>query len=168
MFALVRNTTYGVDLHNVFGKLYDWEKLEWKMNSPEMRVKLNIPDNVTWNSQGKTVFKMLANDFLTPVTREVEFLLTETNLKVVVYTGSFDVIVTMIVTEKWIDSLTWTGKQGFRNMKKQLIAKTADDFPLVYLKEYETLSLFFMLGAGHSVSADQIDASVSMLKRVIA
>lgn len=100
----------GVDLHNVFGKLYDWEELDTKMNSPEMRTMLHLPDNVTWNAQRRTVFQRLANDFLTPVTREVEFPLTETNMKVVVYTASFDVLMTMMGTEKWIDSLNCYGK----------------------------------------------------------
>ena len=142
------------------------DKLGNLMNSKYLKEKLNIPDKVVWGSQSGDVFTQLSEDFMKPVINDVEYLLNETDIKVVVYTGQLDLIVDTLGTEAWINKLNWKGLSNFKANKKEIFAGQLGR-PQAFVKKEGNFSLYWILKAGHMVPSDQLDVSVDMLKDVI-
>ena len=167
--AVSQNMTPGIDFHNIVRPTFRGaEKLRRLFNSQEMRKRLNIPDSVTWSDQIDLMTRVLHDDALRSVTRDVDYLLSETDIRVDVFQGQMDLLVTTAGTEAWIRELEWSGLPAFLSSPKRLIAQKEDGQPLVFVKSSDKLSLFFMLQAGHHVAEDQLDASVVMLKRILS
>ncbi|XP_069955857.1 retinoid-inducible serine carboxypeptidase isoform X2 [Cherax quadricarinatus] len=70
--------------------------LDALMNGPIKEKLKVIPQNVTWGGQSQLVFKALAADFMNSAVKNVEMLLNTTSVKVVVYNGQLDLIVTSL------------------------------------------------------------------------
>ena len=141
------------------------DALDDLMNGP-MKKQLNIPEHVSWGSQSGEVFSQLAGDFMNPVIDDVEYLLNNTDLKVVVYTGQLDLIVDTIGTEVWIDKLNWKGSERFKSNKKEVFSGKLG-LPKAFVKKEGKFSLYWILQAGHMIPSDQLDVSVQMLKDVL-
>ena len=163
----IQNSTFGISTHNVLASPYDSSELLRVMNSEQMKTRLGIPENVTWRGQIESVRQALKVDFVQPVTSELEYLLNETDIRVVVYNGQLDLTCSIMGSERWISNLHWKDSAGFRRAKKQLFAKQADGQPLAYRKEYGSLSLYYILKAGHFVPIDQANAAIQMLVDVV-
>ena len=141
------------------------DSLDDLMNGP-IKKKLKIPDEVSWGGQADEVFKQLEGDFMNDVIQDVEYLLNETDIKVVVYTGQLDLIVDTIGTEVWIDKLQWKGANSFRANRKELFSGKLGK-PKAFVKKEGNFSLYWILQAGHMIPSDQLDVSVEMLQDVI-
>ena len=166
----ISSMTFGLDLEGVTD--YSFidvlaKPLTVRMNDRDMRSRLRIPDNVTWKRKA-TVADHLQDDYLTSTTHEVDYLLSRTNIQVIVYGGQFDGEVPMIATEGWINRLTWSGKDRLKSIQKNVLVTADDGTPLVFAKKSDSLSLYFMLAAGHFVPIDQPDASVKLLQHVLS
>lgn len=76
---------------------------------------LQLPENVVWGSQAGAVFDTLAGDFMKPVVSVVEELLSNTTVKVVVYSGQLDLICATPGTVQWVNNMKWDGSIGYKN-----------------------------------------------------
>ena len=63
------------------------------MNSDHIRQKYGIPAHVVWGSQRPTVFDKLENEFMLDCLDSIDYLLNSTSIEVIIYNGSFDLIV---------------------------------------------------------------------------
>ena len=126
----------------------------------------SIPDSVTWGGQSGDVFTFLAGDFMRPVVDQIDYILNETNIKVVVYTGQLDLIVDTIGTLNWIQSLKWSGLKNFENTSKNVMADSTG-YPIAFYKSYKNLSLYWILKAGHMVPSDAGNTALKMLEKVL-
>jgi len=75
---------------------------------------------VIWGGQSSQVFLELKGDFMLPVVDQIDYLLNNTDLQIVVYSGQLDLIVDAIGTEKWINSLKWSGLRTFKILRRLL------------------------------------------------
>ena len=113
------NMTFGVDFHNIVQPTFSGaEKLSRLFNSQQMRKRLNIPDSVTWSDQIDLMTRMLHDDALRSVTRDVDYLLRETDIRVDVFQGQMDLLITTAGTEAWIRELEWSGLPAFLSSPK--------------------------------------------------
>ena len=126
----------------------------------------SIPDYVTWGGQSGEVFSKLEGDFMLPVVDQIDYLLNNTDLKVVVYTGQLDLIVDTIGTLNWMSSLKWTGLNNFQKAKKNVITDAYGNAAAFY-KSYENLSLFWIMRSGHMVPSDAGDTALKMVQQIV-
>jgi serine carboxypeptidase 1 len=125
----------------------------------------SIPNDVIWGGQSSQVFLELKGDFMLPVVDQIDYLLNYTNLQIVVYSGQLDLIVDAIGTEKWINSLKWSGLPSFQNAQKTPLTGPAGNTG--FFKTYKNLTFFWILKAGHMIPMDAGDTALQMLLQVL-
>lgn len=101
-----------------------------------------------------------------PVIDQIDYLLNNTNLRVVVYTGQLDLIVDTIGTLEWMSSLKWSGIANFENAPKITLTDSKGN-PTAFYRSYKNLSLFWIMKAGHMVPSDAGNTALQMLSEVI-
>ena len=147
-------------------KHFQQDSLDDLMNGAIKR-KLGIPSQVTWGGQSDRVFTTLSEDFMNPVTQDVEILLNSTDLKVVIYTGQLDLIVDTVGTEAWLHNLNWDGLAEYKSKEKKVFAESSPGVPSAYVKKQDNLAFYWILKAGHMVPSDAPRAALKMLHDTI-
>lgn len=94
----------------------------------------------------------------------VERLLNETNVKVAVLSGQFDLICATLGTMNWIEKMNWRGKSNYKKSIRR-------PFKVNYIAEgYEKSAgnfyMFWVNYAGHMVPADNPLAMSYILKSI--
>ena len=136
-------------LHNRHLAVYYQDNLNGLMNGP-IRKKLGIiPDSVTWGGQSDDVFKYQAEDFMKPVIKEVDTLISS-GIKVVVFQGQLDMICDTPGAELWIKKLQWNQLEEFLSKKRiPLYVKEKGGDTQGFLKKLDNFSLYYIMNAGH-------------------
>ncbi|URE27500.1 signal peptide peptidase-like [Musa troglodytarum] len=118
-----------------------------------IREKLKIiPKSVSWGGQSGLVFDSLSNDFMKPRIKEVDELLS-LGINVTIYNGQVDLICSTKGTEAWVQKLKWKGLKQFNSMdRKPLYCHGGEQITKGFLKSYQNLRFYWILGAGHFVS----------------
>ncbi|XP_030841632.1 retinoid-inducible serine carboxypeptidase [Strongylocentrotus purpuratus] len=147
--------------------VYQNDALSALMNGP-LKKKLGIPDSVTWGGQAGEVFTQQSEDFMKPVISIVDDLITNSDLRVIVYNGQLDLICDTPGTELWVQKLTWPGLVHFNSTTwtPEYVKSKQGDTAYFY-KSYENFAFFWIMKAGHMVPADAGEAALSMLESII-
>ncbi|XP_046553746.1 retinoid-inducible serine carboxypeptidase-like [Haliotis rubra] len=134
--------------------------LDQLMNGP-VREKLKIiPRNVTWGGQSGMVFVKQRGSLFNLV--PVEYLVNETPLKVVVYSGQLDLIVETLGTEAWVYRLKIADM--FREAtRKPILTKGVTNG---FVKTAKNFSFYWILKAGHMVPADNGETALLMMRQI--
>ncbi|EFN79693.1 Retinoid-inducible serine carboxypeptidase [Harpegnathos saltator] len=173
--SVVLTKTYNVDFYNILSKIrkvnsitaqdtlsFDAEtiyrrfvqprtiSLDDLMNGPVRKALGTIaPHGV----QSSAVFDNLREDFMKPVTRQVEMLLDETDLRVFVYNGHMDLIVDTPGTLQWVERLKWRNANTWKNsIRYPLIGH--DKVIEGYVKAHDNFRVYWINRAGHMVPKD--------------
>jgi serine carboxypeptidase 1 len=146
------------------GQFYQ-DDLYTLMNGP-IKQKLHIPSNVVWGGQSSQVFTELEGDFMLPVVDQIDYLLNNTQIQVIVYTGQLDLIVDTIGTLNWINSLKWSDLKYFKSSSKNTIEDSYGEAAAFY-KTYKNFSLYWILKAGHMVPSDAGDTALQMVQKIL-
>ncbi|XP_063443920.1 retinoid-inducible serine carboxypeptidase-like [Mytilus trossulus] len=141
------------------------DKLTALMNG-EVKKMLNIPEKVEWGAQSSKVFMYQAEDFMKPVVDIVDYLIQNTSLSVVVYTGQLDIIVATPGTEKWITQLGIY--KDYYNATRQPLYDPYTKLTTAFYKSVKNFSVYWILDAGHMVPMDNGNAALEMVKRIIS
>ncbi|KAG0711955.1 Retinoid-inducible serine carboxypeptidase [Chionoecetes opilio] len=136
------------------------------MNGP-IRDKLKvIPANITWGGQSKQVFEALSEDFMTPAVKNVETLLNTTSLKVVVYNGQLDLIVSTPGAQKWVEHMHWAGtKQWVASSRKPMVG--ADGATVAFSKSFKNFTFYWIMHAGHMAPIDAGDVAMRVMREIV-
>lgn len=151
-------------VNRMIGPLQD-DKLTILMNGP-IKKMLKIPEKVIWGAQSGKVFTYQAEDFMKPVVDIVDYLIQNTSLSVVVYTGQLDIIVATPGTEKWITQLGIYS--SYFNSTRQPLYDPFTKLTTAFYKTVKNFSVYWILDAGHMVPLDNGNAALEMVKRVIS
>ncbi|CAL9167718.1 unnamed protein product [Musa hybrid cultivar] len=132
-----------------------------------IREKLKIiPKSVSWGGQSGLVFDSLSNDFMKPRIKEVDELLS-LGIIVTIYNGQVDLICSTKGTEAWVQKLKWKGLKQFNSMdRKPLYCHGGEQITKGFLKSYQNLHFYWILGAGHFVPVDQPCISLQMIAAI--
>ncbi|XP_014475075.1 PREDICTED: retinoid-inducible serine carboxypeptidase-like [Dinoponera quadriceps] len=125
-------------------------------------VKKALGLQVTHGIQSGSVFEYLREDFMKPVTRQVEMLLDETDLHVFVYTGHMDLIVDTPGTLRWVEKLKWKNANTWNNSVRYPF--TVDDIIEGYMKAQDNFRMYWINRAGHMVPKDNPAAMAVILR----
>jgi serine carboxypeptidase 1 len=169
--AVKYQTVEGTKLLDVMQKIgakhlrkFHSKSLSEVMNGPVKQMLRIIPQNVTWGGQSNKVFAALGEDFMKPVVYVVENLLNNTSVAVNVYSGQLDLIVDTMGTLKWVESMSWSGIQGWSKAKRQSIV--INNSTEMFVTTFKNFGFYWVLKAGHMVPADAPMTALEMLKLI--
>ncbi|XP_002160212.1 retinoid-inducible serine carboxypeptidase [Hydra vulgaris] len=153
--------------YNRYFAVYYQDNLSDLMNGA-IRKKLRvIPDSVTWGGQSNDVFKYQSEDFMKPVIKAVDILISS-GIKVVVYQGQLDMICDTPGAELWIKKLQWNKLESFLNQKRiPLYVKEKGSDTQGFLKKLDNFSLYYIMNAGHMVPTDNSEMALEMLQQIL-
>lgn len=139
-------STHAVTDNDIYGTLNQFEKLNELMNS-QVGPALNIATD--FGAQKPMVPQSLT-DLSIQCIDIVEEILNTSTLKVFVYGGQVDWLVSVHETFLWVKDLNWSGKNNFaKAMRKTIVVNGVHEG---YEKVTERLGFFWINRAGHQVS----------------
>ncbi|XP_029164025.1 retinoid-inducible serine carboxypeptidase-like [Nylanderia fulva] len=138
-------------------------KLLYTLMNGQVREALGL--NVI-HGHNEKIFYYLREDFMKPVTNIVELLLNETNLKVFVYNGNLDAVVTTKSTYTWIEKLKWKKADTWKydSIKVPLVVEGIIEG---YVKATDNFAMYLVYRAGHHVPKDNPAAMALILQDLI-
>ncbi|KAK9688263.1 Serine carboxypeptidase [Popillia japonica] len=162
--------TKGIDVYNIViksnstssPKLMSYEKKCNKFMNSFVKARLDIPQKVTWHYTNRDIYNALDQDIMRSVTDRIEYLLNNTDVKVIVYNGIFDFIVNTSGTLSWLDKLDWIGAPLWQNASQE--ALEINMINEGYVRRAGNLIFYIVLRAGHSVPIDNIIAMEEILR----
>lgn len=108
----------------------------------KVHTALGLPDDVVWGSQQGAVFDTLAGDFMKPVINFVADVLTNTTLKVVVYSGQLDLICSTAGTVEWINNMNWYGNKAYKESMRYGIS--VNDKLEGFKRQYDNFTMYWV------------------------
>ncbi|VAI92430.1 unnamed protein product [Triticum turgidum subsp. durum] len=139
--------------------------LDGLMNA-EVKAKLGIvPQNFTWGEQAGDVFEALGGDFMNPRIHEVDELL-KLGVEVTIYSGQLDLICATKGTLDWVQKLKWEGLKKFTDAPRKPVYCKGGEAAAgtqAFVKSYNNLKFYWILGSGHMVPIDNACPALEML-----
>lgn len=126
-----------------------------------------IPKNFSWGEQSNSVFAALAGDFMKPRIHEVDELL-KLGVDVTIYSGQLDLICATKGTLDWVQKLKWDGLKNFTISPRVPLYCNGDEAAgtQAFVKSYNNLKFYWILGAGHMVPIDNPCPALKMLSDI--
>ncbi|XP_019880255.1 retinoid-inducible serine carboxypeptidase [Aethina tumida] len=135
-----------------------------EMMNTEVKGNLSIGENIEWSFLNNQVYETLHGDLMKPVTKKIEVLLNNTDIKIIVYNGVLDFLVNTAGTRLWMNNLKWKFKDEWREVRQSPF-EVEQDIVEGYYKKYGNLILYVVFRAGHSVPVDNMPAFRQILKQ---
>ncbi|CAG9833773.1 unnamed protein product [Diabrotica balteata] len=110
------------------------------------------------------VWSLLGNDFMKPVKHIVEALLNLTDITVAVYTGQLDLIVNTPGTLKWVEDISFKGKDEWKDAPRLIMSE--NNKRQGYYKRSGQFAFYWVNNAGHMVPGDNPSAMRFILRDV--
>ncbi|KAJ8942997.1 hypothetical protein NQ318_008315 [Aromia moschata] len=190
MQALVKEMP-GVDVYNFISRtnissvssLFSYlTPFTEKMNTA-VKTYLSIEEDIEWTFLNNDIYESLNGDLLKSVARrgmqfidsaiikyvslfiflQWNFLLNNTNIKIIVYNGALDFLVNTAGTRLWMEHLRWKSKDKWKEAAQEPFS--VNSFIEGYVKKADNLLLYVIFRAGHSVPIDNMPAFREMLIR---
>ncbi|KAM0849072.1 hypothetical protein ACQ4PT_053953 [Festuca glaucescens] len=129
-----------------------------------------IPKVIIWQEASIQVYNAMSAVFMKPAIKEVDELLSY-GVNVTIYNGQLDVICSTIGVEAWVKKLKWDGLKNFLSLPRQPLRycdSTVHCSRVIkaYVRSYQNLHFYWILGAGHSVPADRPDVALGMISTI--
>ncbi|XP_024312459.1 serine carboxypeptidase-like 51 [Brachypodium distachyon] len=129
-----------------------------------------IPKDLIWQEVSLEADEALAQTFMKPAINEVDELISY-GVNVTVYNGQLDVICSTIGVEAWVKNLKWDGLTNFLRVPRQPLYHCESSIHCssaikAYVRSYENLHFYWILGAGLMVPADQPDVALRMISSI--
>ncbi|KAK1649521.1 hypothetical protein QYE76_067326 [Lolium multiflorum] len=121
-----------------------------------------IPGNLTWQELSYTVYGALKSEIMKPRIDEIDELLSY-GVSVTVYNGQLDVICSTSGAEAWVQKLKWDGLKNFTSLPRQPLRCGSSKLTQAFVRSYENLHFYWILGAGHFVPANQPCIALDMI-----
>ena len=128
-------------------------------NIPKVKEQLHVDTTITWESCNEDIGENYHKD---PSSIEIFSKLKQNNLKILLFSGNTDAVVSYVETEEYIKKIGWEQtkeKTAFVNSKDSLLG---------WWTEYDGLTLAIINGAGHMVPADKPNAAYQMFSNFIS
>jgi len=163
----------GANVYNIryFYEYFPENLLGDFMNS-QYRAKLPpglIPANKRFNDQDGQVFPSMSNAFMTSGINQYQKLL-ESGVKVSIWSGQLDLIVSTLCIRQWMSALPWKNLENFNNAPRNnfVLNKTSElTFNNGWLQEFSNLRFWSLTDAGHCAPVDQ-PATAAYIAKYIA
>ena len=141
---------------------YDTNPISW-VNLNTTRALLHVPPTLPFAFTSEPAFNGLLCDIGKSVKGLFPYLLQ--HLKVLLYNGQDDLIISTSGAENWIDSIPWPGQAGFAATGKTVW--TVQGQIAGYVRSFEGLTQVAVLKAGHGVEVYQPENALAMVNTFI-
>ncbi|XP_062143104.1 retinoid-inducible serine carboxypeptidase-like [Drosophila sulfurigaster albostrigata] len=125
---------------------------------------LNLTHMPRWEARNVTALIELTPGMFKPSVNFVTRLLDETPIRMVVYSGTMDLIAPTPGTVNWIDQMQWGSKKSYVDATRRPFL--VDGFLEGYEKQGGNFSMFWVLRAGHLVHQDNPAAMAYILREI--
>lgn len=141
------------------------EFVEQYMNRKDVKIALNLgnPPQVFRECQDSP-YNALSHQDGKSIMKEISQLLNS-GMRILFYSGQYDLICNHLGNEKALDELDWRGRDQWLSVRPQLYTVKARTTG--YMKSYQNLLFLLVLDAGHMVPLNQPEVALDMLKRFI-
>ncbi|PWZ05493.1 Serine carboxypeptidase-like 51 [Zea mays] len=124
-----------------------------------------IPKDLEWEELNEAVYNALVNDIMKPRIEEIDELLFY-GVNVTVYNGQLDIICSTIGAEAWVQKLKWDGLKTFLSLPRQTLYCGLIKGAKAFVRSYNNLHFYWILGAGHYVPIDQPCVALDMIGNI--
>ncbi|XP_048749568.2 probable serine carboxypeptidase CPVL isoform X2 [Ostrea edulis] len=131
---------------------------------PEVRAAIHV-GNLTYNS-GTAVEMHIINDIMDTVKPWIATLMD--NYKVMFYNGQLDIIIPVPMTEYFLLSVDWSGKDLYRTTDRLIWRVNPDDKEVAgYVRIVKNFFQVIVRNSGHILPYDQPERGYDMIQRFI-
>ncbi|XP_061190859.1 probable serine carboxypeptidase CPVL isoform X2 [Saccostrea echinata] len=131
---------------------------------PEVRAAIHV-GNLTYNS-GTQVEMHLINDVMDTVKPWIVTIME--NYKVMFYNGQLDIIIPVPMTEYFLLSIDWSGKDMYRTTDRLIWRINPNDKEVAgYVRQVKNFYQVIVRNAGHILPYDQPERGYDMIQRFI-
>ncbi|TKR58874.1 hypothetical protein L596_030261 [Steinernema carpocapsae] len=157
----------GVDFYNIMGGNDIKQTGQDEFMNYDVRQKLRIiPESVHWTNISWKVADKHREDIMKPVIHHVDNLLSHENIKVVVFSGEWDLVCNVLGTLRWMSKLNWPHLNHFKKMDRKAFFTKSGQF-VGYFKKLKNLEFYLVKKAGHMVPKDNPEAGIRMLEMIL-
>ncbi|XP_062574223.1 probable serine carboxypeptidase CPVL isoform X2 [Saccostrea cucullata] len=169
---ILGDTTYFCNVTNIadnfnFLRTQEPEEFNYYGNyvaKPEVRAAIHV-GNLTYNS-GTQVEMHLINDVMDTVKPWIIPIME--NYKVMFYNGQLDIIIPVPMTEFFLLSIDWSGKDMYRTTDRLIWRINPDDKEVAgYVRQVKNFYQVIVRNAGHILPYDQPERGFDMIQRFI-
>lgn len=145
------------------------------LNRTDVRMAINAFEPYYKTGLGEcdgTVNAMLAGDGLLSTMHLLPVLLDQYNIRVMLFSGMYDLICNSLGTDMILNTIEWSGAEGYQNAPFEIFIplgkqSTINTAPGGYTKQYGNLAFVRINAASHMVPYDQPQTSLEMFNRFI-
>ncbi|KAL8229982.1 hypothetical protein R6Q57_014882 [Mikania cordata] len=169
--TLARNRLLNL-LQNMTGiaTLYDFRRLTpYQINVvseflSDIKIKkiLKANESIVYRRCSGLVGSALNDDLMKSVRYMMEYLMQNSDVKVLLYSGQCDLRVGMVGIEAWVKKMKWDGVKDYLESKRQIWVVNGQ--LAGYVQKSRNLMTVVVLGAGHLVPSDQSVNSQAMIE----
>ncbi|KAH6919842.1 hypothetical protein HPB50_029170 [Hyalomma asiaticum] len=135
------------------------------VDSQLVRTAIHV-GNLTFNN-GSVTEKHLREDVMQSVKPWLASLMNKPKYKVLIYNGQLDVVIAFPLTDNFVGSIQWSGKQAFDKAERK-IWKTPDGNGVAgYARKVGNFKQVLVRNAGHILPYDQPDVALDLITRFI-
>uniref|UniRef100_A0ACD5XL57 Uncharacterized protein n=1 Tax=Avena sativa TaxID=4498 RepID=A0ACD5XL57_AVESA len=128
------------------------DTIEGAMNGAIKQKLKIIPKDLVWQAQSYAVYYALINDFMKPRIEEGGKARSFACTCEYFYL-KLDVICSAVGAEAWVEKLKWDGLKNFLSLHRQPLYCGSVEATKGFARSYKNLHFYWILGAGHFVSA---------------
>eukprot|EP00842_Homolaphlyctis_polyrhiza_P003845 jgi/Hompol1/4461/HPOL_003639-RA len=146
----------------------DWSHMNAFLRLPATKSSLHLSSQA-WFGKSPMVYTALELDIMKSAAGIVATLL-DRHYKVLLYQGQFDFRDGIMSSSQWIESLQWTGSQGYLSADRSIwrtVSRAGDNHVGVvgYVTSHENLVRVELLNAGHLSPMDQPIVTAEMIDK---
>lgn len=143
---------------------YDFSQSDEFLNRADVQQVLGVPDR-HWVECDQMVHTFLLGDWMLNLMPQVAWMLDNTDLEVLVYSGDKDWICNWRGGEAWTLATKWGHKDDFAAQDYE--SWTVNGEPAGEMRQYGNLHFLRVYEAGHMVPMDQPENALAMLTRFV-
>jgi len=144
---------------------YNMQPMTNFLTSQALLNYLNIPSAASWTTCNSAVYQNLINDWSQNLAVDVNFLLSQPNYRVLVYSGKDDFVCNYYGGHDWVTNMPWAGQSQFN--KQPLKKWVFNNQNVAQSQNYQGLTWLQVEQAGHMVPMDQPAVALEMLRRFV-
>lgn len=143
---------------------YDFSVSDTFLNNATVQDVLGVSGR-KWEECDMLVHTFLLGDWMTNLMPQIGYMLDNSDLEVLVYSGDKDFICNWRGGEAWTLDTKWENKKEFRGQDYE--EWSVNGAPAGAMRQYGNLHFLRVYDAGHMVPMDQPENALAMLSRLI-
>jgi len=143
---------------------YDFSQSDVFLNREDVQTVLGV-EGRKWVECDQLVHTFLLGDWMTNLMPQVGWMLDNTDIEVLVYSGDKDWICNWRGGEAWTAATKWSGKEDFNTAEYE--TWMVDEEKAGEMRQHGNLHFLRVYDAGHMVPMDQPEHALAMLTRFV-